>query len=250
MSCANSDERADAGTAENEPEFLEFFERYDALMLEDPRAAVVWLDAAPASMRAESQWVLCKAEALYSADGAKVAADYLKEVLTEAPEFADAHHYLAGLEQDLGHTRQAIEHQLVTLRLDSVVDLVAEPVSDEMTEAVVAEAERTLAGLPDQFKRRLVHVPVLLQPRPNISLVADGFDARALGLFEGANLAEAECGNGEVGLTTITLFTQCLSDAFGHDEQELLEQVRVTVLHEVGHYFCLDEDALAELELS
>jgi predicted Zn-dependent protease with MMP-like domain len=38
-----------------------------------------------------------------------------------------------------------------------------------------------------------------------------------------------------------------LEDEFGHDPAELEKEIRITVLHELGHYFGLDEDRLAEL---
>jgi len=36
-------------------------------------------------------------------------------------------------------------------------------------------------------------------------------------------------------------------ESFCRNEEELREQVRITLLHEIGHYFGLDEDRLAEL---
>lgn len=236
-------------TAAADQEFLAFLERFDDLMLQDPAAALEWIDAAPEWIRDDCQWVLCRADALRAAHNANAAVAYLQNILAEAPEFADAHHRLAELKFELGDTRQAILHQLETLRLDSTVDLVAEPASAELTEAIVAAAERTLADLPSELQARMAHVPVLLQPRPSPSLVAEGFDARALGLFEGPNLIESSTCDSIASPTSITLYVNCLFDAFGDDEGELLEQVRVTVLHEVGHYFGLNEQQLAELGL-
>ena len=44
----------------------------------------------------------------------------------------------------------------------------------------------------------------------------------------------------------ITIFRGPLCE-IAHDEDDLAEQVRVTVLHEVGHYFGMDDEQLHEL---
>ena len=44
----------------------------------------------------------------------------------------------------------------------------------------------------------------------------------------------------------ISIYRLPLEDEFP-DEDELREEIRITVLHELGHYFGLDEDRLAEL---
>ena len=44
----------------------------------------------------------------------------------------------------------------------------------------------------------------------------------------------------------MTIYRRPLEGAF-HDPAELEREIRITVLHELGHYFGLDEDRLAEL---
>ena len=44
----------------------------------------------------------------------------------------------------------------------------------------------------------------------------------------------------------ITLYRRMLCTV-SHSEEELIEQIRVTLLHEVGHFFGLDEDDLDRL---
>ena len=77
------------------------------------------------------------------------------------------------------------------------------------------------------------------------ALVADGFDPRALGLFEGPTE-----GTTDVPMPTrIVLYAANLLAEFP-EEPELSEQIEVTVLHEVGHFFNLDEEQLERLGLS
>ena len=45
---------------------------------------------------------------------------------------------------------------------------------------------------------------------------------------------------------TISIYRRPLEQSF-RDPEELREEIRITVLHELAHYFGLDEDRLAEL---
>jgi predicted Zn-dependent protease with MMP-like domain len=110
-------------------------------------------------------------------------------------------------------------------------------------------AADTLAELPLPIRSRLGQVPVFLADRPTVSQIESGIDARALGLFAGPTQIDGESSESTYNPAQITLFVRCLSDAFGLDEDELLDEVRVTVLHELGHYLGLDEDELGELGL-
>jgi len=47
----------------------------------------------------------------------------------------------------------------------------------------------------------------------------------------------------------ITIFRRPLTDGFP-DPDELEEEIRITVLHELAHYFGIDEDRLDELGYS
>ena len=65
------------------------------------------------------------------------------------------------------------------------------------------------------------------------------------GLYEGIPLPERGDMAGALP-DRITIFRLPLEDEFA-DPQELEREIRITVLHELGHYFGLDEDRLAEL---
>jgi predicted Zn-dependent protease with MMP-like domain len=45
----------------------------------------------------------------------------------------------------------------------------------------------------------------------------------------------------------IAIYRLPLEEEFGHDPELLVEEIRITVLHELAHHFGLDEDRLAEL---
>jgi predicted Zn-dependent protease with MMP-like domain len=45
----------------------------------------------------------------------------------------------------------------------------------------------------------------------------------------------------------IAIYRRPLLEDFGHDPEQLEREIRVTVLHELAHYFGIDEDRLDEL---
>ncbi len=70
-------------------------------------------------------------------------------------------------------------------------------------------------------------------------------DPDLFGLYEGTPLPERGDMSGHLP-DKITIYRLPLEDEFP-DPGELEEEIRITVLHELGHYFGLDEDRIAEL---
>ena len=70
-------------------------------------------------------------------------------------------------------------------------------------------------------------------------------DPDLFGLYEGIPLPDRGDMAGELP-DRITIFRIPLEEEFA-DPIELEREIRITVLHEIGHYFGLDEDRLAEL---
>jgi predicted Zn-dependent protease with MMP-like domain len=177
--------------------------------------------------------------------GAESVLVDLEAIAAEYEGDADLHHLLGLAYEEVGERRKMIDAFLTTLRLDSADDDASEPFSAALLDAIEARARAVLDALPAELARRLSKVPVLLETRPSEHVVAEGFDPRALGLFEGAMLAEPDL----AAPTRIVLYVHNLFEAT-EDDDELLEEVEVTVLHEVGHYFGLDEDEVADLGLA
>lgn len=67
-----------------------------------------------------------------------------------------------------------------------------------------------------------------------------------LGLYEGVPLTEREQYGGMVLPDRITIFRRAIC-AECHDEDDVREQVRVTVVHEVAHHFGIGDRRLHEL---
>ncbi len=107
--------------------------------------------------------------------------------------------------------------------------------------------ERALEGLPPELAALLENVAIVVDEWPDYStpLVADDPEDTLYGLYEGVPLTERGWGYSGVLPDKITIFRGPLERDF--DPGELEEQVRITVVHEIAHYFGFDEDRLEEL---
>jgi len=176
--------------------------------------------------------------------GPDSAETILKRITEEHPDHADSFYGLARIAEERDDARTMVEYDLRVLELDAGIDSSARVGSPEELDYIEAVARDVLEGLPSPFAERLEHVPVVLEPRPSRDLVQDGFDPRALGLFEGPTDGDSDT----PAPTRIVLFTSNLLVDFV-EEEELREQIEITLLHEIGHFFNLDEDDLKRLGL-
>ena len=178
------------------------------------------------------------------------AARLLRELLA-GPELdpldeADARHVLGLACEDKDDHKGMIREWLAVLRLDAANDDPAPAMSPARFEQVAADA---LDELPPEILERLQNVPILVEERPSEALVLDGLDPRTLGLFHGIAMPDQSAlGPGpETGL--IHLFQRNL-EREARDEEDLAEQIRVTVLHETAHYFGAGEDDMLRFGLN
>ena len=92
---------------------------------------------------------------------------------------------------------------------------------------------RALDVLPPELARGLENVAVVVEDQ-------NAGDPDLLGLFQEAPYMPAK----------VTIYRRPLEADFGHDPELLEHEIRVTVLHELAHYFGIDEKRLAELGYS
>jgi predicted Zn-dependent protease with MMP-like domain len=114
---------------------------------------------------------------------------------------------------------------------------------NELCASAAREIEDTLAELPPELRERAAMLPVTFEPYPNAGLQADGIAADVLGLFTGAEFADE---NAVPMPSQIILFLENIEDFAEYDEKVFQAEVRTTFLHELGHFFGLDEDDLTE----
>jgi predicted Zn-dependent protease with MMP-like domain len=111
--------------------------------------------------------------------------------------------------------------------------------------------EQALTELPPQFQEHLEHVPVQIELRPSLRLLRElGLedDELLFGLYQGSSLidrSESE-GRGTPRPNHILIFQED-HELVAKNEQQLKDEVRKTVLHEIGHHFGMDEDDLHRL---
>jgi predicted Zn-dependent protease with MMP-like domain len=108
--------------------------------------------------------------------------------------------------------------------------------------------ERALSEVPPQFAAALEEVPVEIhqratpEQRQKVGLADRGL---LLGLYQGAPLTRRSVEAPAIS-PVIYIFQQDIELA-SNSEQDLVNRVRTTVLHEIGHHFGLNEDDLRSL---
>ena len=103
--------------------------------------------------------------------------------------------------------------------------------------------QQALESLPEGIEQRLDNVVVTVEDEPE----RQGSET-LFGIYEGVPLTERTSGYGMVTPDRIVIFQGPLERTFPN-QRELVEQIRVTVLHELGHHLGLDEDRLDEIGL-
>lgn len=121
------------------------------------------------------------------------------------------------------------------------------PLSRSEFEELVA---RALRSLPRRFRERLQNVAVVVEDWPD----AETLDEMEIeppetlyGLYRGVSLDRRGSGYGGVLPDTITIFQGPIEEDC-EDQGEMEALVRDVVIHEVGHYFGLDDARLEELD--
>ena len=104
------------------------------------------------------------------------------------------------------------------------------------------EIEKIRSELPGPLRNALNDVATVLEEFPSPAHEASGVDSDQLGLFEGADLADPSSPQ----IPKIVLWLGNHWDLSGAEEALYREELRVTFLHELGHYLGLDEDDLTE----
>ena len=108
-------------------------------------------------------------------------------------------------------------------------------------EAFESLVDRALDGIPDELASLVHNVVVLVEDD------APEDDPDLLGLYEGTPLTERDDGWAVGALPDrITIFRRPTLELC-ESREEVVEEVRVTVVHEIAHHFGIDDDRLDEL---
>lgn len=112
-----------------------------------------------------------------------------------------------------------------------------------------ALVERAMRGLPRKFRAKIANIAVVVEDWADAATLAE-MDIEPpdtlYGLYRGIDLTHRDTSYGNVLPDVITIYQGPIEEDAA-DEEDMAEIVRETVVHELGHYFGLDEDRLEEL---
>ena len=111
----------------------------------------------------------------------------------------------------------------------------------ELQRAAQEETDRLLCELPCPIRTQLENIPIVFEKIPGRDLVADGLDPDLMGLFVGDDYA---CEGADPIPPEILLFLGNILDEAEGEMDRFRQEVRTTLLHELGHYLGLDEEGL------
>ena len=105
---------------------------------------------------------------------------------------------------------------------------------EALTRMAEMEASLLLGGLPPELHSQVEELPVFFEAFPGADDVASGIAEDTLGFYEVEPVPR------------IRLWLENIWDYAGADEAVFQEEVRTTLLHEIGHHFGWDEDEVAD----
>lgn len=168
-----------------------------------------------------------------------------KRASDKEPDNVDALHGLGMCAEGRGQRERMIEY----FQKVRAIDLKEERPPWALSEAAFRKLCATsLDELPEELRARLKNVPILASDYPTAEMVNDGSDPRMLGFFSGVPYGEHSSVGGTPHLEAIFLFQRNIERiAYGPEDVE--QEVRVTLVHEAGHFFGLSEEQLEAMGL-
>ena len=116
--------------------------------------------------------------------------------------------------------------------------------SSEAFDRVVREA---IDRIPEEFRRHIEDVPILVEQEPTRAVLADldvPEDETLFGAYFGTPKGERSVFDVPVEPDRIVVYKRPLED-FCDTVEELIEEIEITVVHEVAHHFGIDDEVLA-----
>lgn len=115
-------------------------------------------------------------------------------------------------------------------------------------EEFVNVAEETLDSLPEEFRSRIRNVAILVEDfPPNQTPIEPGQHRQLLlGCFHGVPATRKSVFDISIGPAHIVLYQKNI-EAICSSEEEVREQIKQTLMHELGHYFGMTEEQLRDV---
>ena len=157
------------------------------------------------------------------------------------PEEPWAFHYLALLAERRGENPQPL--------FDKAREMSPEefPLPVHLSDAEFdAAVKAAIDALPAHAKPHLDNVTIDVEPLPSDDELQEGLSPTILGVFQGVPVDERLDTHADHHHTARIVLFQKNLERFARTREELLEEISITVLHEVGHLLGLDEDELTD----
>jgi len=111
--------------------------------------------------------------------------------------------------------------------------------------------EEAVDTIPPRFARQVRNVAIVIEDEPSPELLAEvGLegDDTLFGLYQGTPLTDRQWNHGNALPDLITLFQGPIESEGEGDEDAMITAVGETLIHELGHYFGLSEEAIMAIE--
>jgi predicted Zn-dependent protease with MMP-like domain len=170
-----------------------------------------------------------------------------RAILTEE-DWAEAHYWLGRVLEFQGRYPQAMVSFQKAQTLDRDNYPAPRRIREEDLDAVMQDA---IAGLPPPIKAAIEDVAVIVEEYPTEELLNDvdpAFPPDILGLFTGVSRLERGVTSSGSTPNTIHIFRRNIEHFVG-EREEMVDELRVTLLHEIGHFLGMDEEELEALGL-
>jgi predicted Zn-dependent protease with MMP-like domain len=206
--------------------------------------ALASLDAALEHMPRSLDALVERGIALFELCRFKEAQAAFERVLKDTPDEAWAHHYLGLMAERRGDVKEAKK------RFGKAQALVPEefPPPVELSEE---EFDRTLEAavkaLPERVKGYLDNATISVEGIPSdedLTGQSPPLSPCILGVFRGTPVGERSVTSAYDHFPAAIVLYQKNLERFAKTREELIEQIGITVMHEVGHLMGLDEDDL------
>jgi predicted Zn-dependent protease with MMP-like domain len=110
--------------------------------------------------------------------------------------------------------------------------------------------DAALAAIPTEFRDAMQNVAIVIEQEPSPQQLDDaGVEPpdTLFGLYEGIPLTERQWAHGNALPDKVTIFQGPIEDS-SEDDEQIVREIGETLIHEIGHYFGLSEDEIAEIE--
>ncbi len=216
-------------------------------------AAAPHLDLARAASPSDPEISLARGLVHHLALETETAVTLLQDVARREPDLAEAQYWLGRVLDWWAEERPEVASE-ARAALRRAAELAPEefPLPHAMEEGEFAEVLRgAMQLLPEPVARAAGEIAILVERYPTRRLLTGGSDALGpdlLGLYTGTPLPERSTLDSGRPPDVIHLFRRNL-EFVARDAEELREEIRITLLHEVGHYLGMDEPDLERLGL-